>query len=143
MAGLYLGSSLIGRTFPAADTLGEWGDRSFRATLVGVPTLLILQRGLGGSRPNDINGTSDWSFWNDDNGASGHAFIGAIPFLSAAQMTDNQFLKASLICASTAVAWSRVNDNDHFLSQSIIGWMIAFTAVNAVEKTNDLSLIHI
>ena len=41
----------------------------------------------GASRPADGQG-SHWHMFNDNNGVSGHAFIGAIPFLAAAEMVE-------------------------------------------------------
>ena len=80
MVGAYLTASALGR-LPIADTrLAIWGDRSFRSMLVGVPPLLFLQKALGSSRPNDVPAFSDWRFWEDENGASGHTFVGAVPF---------------------------------------------------------------
>jgi hypothetical protein len=70
-----------------------WGERSLRATLVGAPLMLFLQRALGASRPDEDPTDSRWSFWADDNGVSGHAFMGAIPFLTAAKMADDPWTK--------------------------------------------------
>ena len=72
-----------------AMNLGEWGDRSLRGVLLGTPPLLITQRLLGGSRPGENREASEWQPFEDNNAVSGHAFMGAIPFLTAMQMTDD------------------------------------------------------
>jgi hypothetical protein len=71
--------------------------------------------------------------FNDNNGVSGHSFIGAVPFLALAKMNgDNTVLKYVAYAASAAAAWSRVNDNGHYLSQAALGWYMAWESVDAV-----------
>ena len=115
--------------------VGEWGGRSLCAVLVGAPPMLLLQKALGGSRPKERHSTSQWSFWQDDNGVSGHSFMGAVPFITAAKMTDNEFAKAALYAGSIALPWSRVNDNAHYISQAALGWWIAYLAASAIDDT--------
>ena len=62
--------------------------------------MLIMQSTTGTSRPGEMDAKPAWKPLNDMNGVSGHAFIGAIPFLSAAQMTDNRLARATLYLAS-------------------------------------------
>ncbi len=116
-------------------TVGEFGLRSSRALLVGSPPLLALQNGLGASRPGETARGSDWKPFDDDNSASGHAFIGAVPFITAAQMTENPWLRGGLYFCSTWAAWSRVNDDDHYLSQAMLGWWLAYLSCTAVSRT--------
>ena len=136
MMGLYVTSSIGGRLIGEDTRLAFWGDRSIRSMLVGVPPLLLLQKAIGSSRPNDMPPSSSWDFWADDNGASGHAFVGAVPFLVAAQLTENPRQKAILVWASTWTGWSRINDNDHYLSQVIVGWWLAYAATQSVERSD-------
>lgn len=138
MVGLYLGASVTGRWLDVDPRFANWGDRSLRSMFVGVPPLLFLQKALGSSRPNDIPPTSDWDFWADDNGASGHTFVGAVPFLVAAQMAERPRAKATWLALSTVTGWSRINDNDHYLSQVIVGWWLAYAATNAVERSGQI-----
>ncbi len=136
MMSLYLAASLIGRTGYASPRAQEWGERSFRSMLVGVPPLLLGQKLIGSSRPGET-GSSDWSFWNDSNGVSGHAFVGAVPFLIAGQLSDSTAAKMFWTIASTLPAWSRVNDNNHYLSQAILGWWLAQTVTRGmIPQTN-------
>ncbi len=113
--------------------IGEWGQRCLRATLVGVPPLLILQRGLGASRPDEND--SHWRPFNDSNGVSGHNFMGAVPFIVAAKMTDKPYLKYPLYMASTLCGLSRINDDKHYFSQIVLGWWLAYLAADSVFKT--------
>ena len=112
--------------------VGNWGLNSVRSYIVGAPIVWVMQYVTGGSRPNDKNPTSKWRPFNDNNGVSGHAFVGAVPFLVLAKMNDNKFIKYSAYLASTLTAWSRVNDDSHYLSQAILGWYIAHEAVSSV-----------
>ena len=117
--------------------LGEWASRSSRAILVGFPPLLFGQLAVGASRPGENPWGSQWRPFNDDNGISGHTFLGAIPFITAAQMTDRFWLKSLFYFGSTLPAWSRVNDNSHYLSQVILGWYLAYLSCRAVTRTEN------
>ena len=114
---------------------GEWGRRSIRAFAVGAPPLLLVQAATGASRPGETTAESDWVPFYDTNGASGHAFMGAIPFLVAADMTESRFWSSLWYSGSIMCAVSRVNDDDHYLSQVILGWCLAEIAAEAVNLT--------
>ena len=117
------------------DAVGEWGQRSLRTVLVGAPPMLAMQYIIGASRPGETSASSHWKPFDDNNGVSGHAFIGAVPFISAAKMTDDSLWKAGLYFASALPAISRINDDAHYSSQVILGWWMAYLAANAVDGT--------
>lgn len=127
-----------------ADTpVSRWGSDATRAYVVGAPVLLLTQRLTGGSRPQErqLNGeakniSSQWQPIKDANGVSGHAFIGAVPFLTVANQYQEPWIKYPAYVASTATAWSRVNDDAHYLSQAVLGWYLAYVSTNAVKQTN-------
>jgi hypothetical protein len=130
--------------FEPESDIGVWGVYASRAYLTAAPTLLLMQRVTGGSRPGEENYGSDWNPFIDDNGVSGHAFIGAVPFLTLAHMyEDNQAVKYLAYGASFLTAWSRVNDNAHYTSQAALGWYLAYESVDAVfdsTKKSDYSI---
>lgn len=136
---VYAGSALLGNQMIPdtrfGATLGEWGERSFRSVLVGFPPLVVAQHVLGASRPNETHEGSEWQFLQDNNGVSGHSFMGAIPFLTAANMTRNRFARAFLIGASTVPALSRITENGHFPSQALLGWTLAVISTQSVERS--------
>jgi len=132
-AGLWMLGSLMDDR-PAMSTLGEFGGRVTRGYLVGGPPVLLMQYALGASRPSQDEG-SQWNPFHRTHGVSGHAFISAVPFITAAQMTDNYYLKGVFLAGSTVTAWSRVNDDAHYLSQVVLGWWMAYMACNAVNET--------
>ena len=132
----YFAMSAGGHLFPDNAMLapiGEFGDRSLRAMIIGAPTVGILQVGLGGQRP--VADDSRWHPFQYSHGVSGHAFVGAIPFLTAASMTDSRPLRALLIAGSFWTGWSRIHTDDHYFSQVMIGWSIAYLATQAVNQT--------
>lgn len=119
------------------DTIGEWGERSLRAMLVGAPSVLALQRLTGAGRPDDPSNThtSEWQPFDYSNGVSGHAFVGAIPFLTVAALQDDPWIDGLSYVASTAVAAARLQGSRHYFSQVVLGWWIAFLATEAVADS--------
>jgi hypothetical protein len=95
---IFAGSYAIGKLFPdskRAKTIGTWGERSGRAFLVGAPPLIGLQELTGGSRPGETALGSQWHPLQDNNGVSGHSFMGALPFITAAKMSESPWSKAT------------------------------------------------
>lgn len=118
--------------------LGEWGNRTFRALIVGAPAVLSAQVLTGGSRPSDNrNYGPEWRPFKDNNGVSGHAFVGSIPFLTLADMhKDQPWIYYSALAASLATPLSRLNDNQHYLSHIALGWYFAKQATNTISSTS-------
>jgi hypothetical protein len=120
---------------PVAGWLQEWSGRSLRAMTVGAVPLLTLQYAIGSSRPGESSAGSRWTPFQDNNGVSGHAFVGAIPFWTAAQMTDSIPLQAGLYAMGTLPGISRIHTDSHYTSQVIMGWWLAGVSVAAVNHT--------
>lgn len=113
-------------------TVGRWGKRAMRAYLLGTPVLWASQSLTGASRPEEHRG-SNWRPFQDVNGVSGHAYVGAVPFLVMAGMADkNRVLKTLFYAASTMTAFSRINDDAHYFSQAALGWYLAWEAADTV-----------
>ncbi|MFC1524339.1 hypothetical protein ACFL6N_06070 [Thermodesulfobacteriota bacterium] len=119
-----------------ASPIGEWGLKTTRSYLVGVPSMLLMQRVTGASRPDESSSGSEWNFSKDNNGVSGHAFMGAVPFMTVAGMNDNLMVKILSYGASMLCAWSRINDDDHYVSQAALGWFMALQASDSVFQTD-------
>ncbi len=62
---------------PSGQAIGTWGERSIRGFMVGAPPLIVLQQLTGGSRPDETQQGSHWQPLKDNNGISGHSFMGA------------------------------------------------------------------
>jgi hypothetical protein len=115
--------------------LFEWSNRSLRAIAVGFPPVIAMYGLLGASRPD--RNDSRWHPFNDIHGVSGHTFIGAVPFLTAASMTDNPWLKYPLFLGSFLTGWARFHEDRHYFSQVALGWWSAVLAVRSVNQTED------
>ena len=133
---IYLGAALLGGQLENAgekSKLREWGVGAFRALLLGAPQRTLLARATGSGRPTE--GDSHWRFFDDNNGVSGHAFYGAVPFITAANMADSRALKHSLYAASILPGLARINNDKHYLSQVVLGWSLAYMAGDTVART--------
>jgi len=129
-----------GELFPdnaLVETSGQWGERSIRGFVVGAPPLIIMQQLTGGSRPTETSDSSEWHPMRDNNGISGHAFMGSLPFITAAKMTDNRGYQLLFYAGSTIAPLSRVNDNAHYPSQVALGWWMAYLAASAIDATDN------
>ena len=51
-------------------------------------------------------------------------------------MSSNRLEKAAFYLLSTASALSRINKEDHYPSQAVLGWYMGYLACDAVMKTN-------
>jgi len=116
-------------------TIEEWAQKSLRATIVGGPALLFLAGATGADRPTE--GNSHWKPLNNFHGVSGHAYIGSIPFITAAKMSENPYQKAIFYGFSTFTGLSRINDDKHYFSQAALGWFLAYLSCDVVEKGSD------
>jgi len=120
-----------------SNPFSRWGRSNFEAMVVGLPVLWTMQRGLGANRPSSDDGNPRWRPLAADNSASGHTFISAVPWLTLAARSG--WLPVALLgrAASVATGWSRLNDRKHYPSQILLGWTVAFNAVNAVNAVTD------
>ena len=141
----YLALSTTGHLFPddvTCSTLGAFGDRSLRAMIVGAPTVAVLEMSLGANGPNAQD--SHWHpLRTPYDSVATPAFIGAIPFLTAASMTDCVPLQALLVVGSAAPSWAQIQRNDHYLSQALLGWSIGMLSVRAVNLTEAQATSHV
>jgi len=117
----------------------RWGRANFESMVVGLPTLWTLQRGLGANRPSSAVPSPRWHPLAADNAASGHAFIAAIPWLNLARRTDHAAVQGLARVASWVTGWSRLNDRKHYPSQVLLGWTIAWNAVEAAAAASPAS----
>ena len=130
----YIGSYGAG-TLLHNSTMVEWAKNSIRATVVGGPALVFLAAATGADRPTE--GDSHWNPFHNTHGISGHTFIGSIPFITAAKMSENPYEKAIFYGLSTLPGLSRINDDQHYFSQVAVAWYLAYLSCAVVEKGND------
>ncbi|HEX6927910.1 MAG TPA: phosphatase PAP2 family protein [Gammaproteobacteria bacterium] len=115
--------------------LATWAARSLRANILGGPQAWALTYMLGSHRP-DV-GHSGWNPWHDNDGVSGHSFYGAVPILTAARMLESPAWRYSLYAVSMLPAFARINDNQHYTSQAVMGWSLAWLATRTVAGPDD------
>ena len=130
---LYWATFAVGDAFLGSSPLTRWGRSAVEAMVVGLPALWTIQRVAGASRPTDPPGNSHWRPMADDNAASGHTFMAAIPWLIAARRAGGTPARLAAYAASLPTGWSRLNDRKHYLSQVLLGYTIAWNAVDAVD----------
>jgi len=116
-------------------TMEEWALKSVRATVVGAPALVFLAVATGGDRPTE--GDSHWQPFQNTHGVSGHTYFGAVPFITAAKMSENPYQKAIFYGLSTFTGLGRINDDEHYFSQVALGWYLAYLSCAVVEKGTD------
>lgn len=123
--------------------IGIWGEQTLRAYITAAPLMYSSQWLTGASRPGERENASHWRPLEDVNGVSGHAFVGAVPFLTIARMSSNPYLHYGAYAASTLTALSRINDNAHFPSQAFLGWYVAYETTQSVfEPTRNSGARH-
>ena len=111
----------------------RWGRSSFEAMCVGLPMLWTVQRVLGANRPSSKDGSPRWRPFRNANTASGHAFMAAIPCWTLALRLDPTWARGAVRGLGLLTGWSRLNDRKHYLSQVLLGWTIAWNAVDATR----------
>ena len=139
---VWVALALVDR-FVGRSPVGRFGRRCMQATAFGLPILWSTQRVLGGSRPTDDPESPRWAPFEDENAASGHTFIAAVPWIVWLRTSTTPWVKALAGVLSPATGWSRIHDRKHYLSQVVLGWVIAWQAVDGVvtppsrERTTD------
>lgn len=119
----------------------SWAGESLRAIFVGAPAGLFIQYAAGASRPEE--GGSGWKPLSGNNGLSGHSFIGAVPFITAAKMQEGIAMKSLFYGLSVLPGLSRINDEKHYLSQAALGWWLAYLSVRAIGHKDGQPAISI
>lgn len=119
----------------------SWAGDSLRAFIVGAPAGFLIQYGTGASRPEE--GGSGWKPFRGNNGLSGHAFTGAVPFITAAKRQGSPAMKSLLYGLSVLPGLSRINDEKHYLSQAALGWWLAYLSVSSIENTREIRSVRV
>lgn len=127
--------------------LYHWGYRSLRTLLIAGLQEPLYGWLIGNGRPCDGKHTSRWRFFNrgGKNGCSGHSFNGAIPFLTAAMMSDYLPAKIGFYILSTLPSLARIDTEAHYPSQVLLAWSMAYLAARSVhysEEARDECCFH-
>jgi len=108
-----------------------WAYRGLRASFLGGIQQVFLTHALGSGRPIRHE-DSKWQPFRYNNGVSGHAFYGAIPFITAAQMTDLDLPRFALYAFAFLPGLSRIDTQSHYFSQVLLGWTLALLSTHSV-----------
>lgn len=132
---LVLGNLLNFQQSPVGDTIFEWAYRSFRSMLLVSPQITFLRHILGGGRYGARHyKDSRWRFLKKGRAScSGHTFNGALPLLTASVMSEDPIFRYGFFALSFLPAISRINDDQHYLSQVMMGWVLAYLSVRTVD----------
>lgn len=136
---LYFLSMWLGEAYPDREGtvfIGQWGNHSLRALLLGAPQQAVFTALLGSSRPEKYH--PKWAPFDYARAVSGHAFYGALPLLNLAKTIENPYLKATAYVTSTLPAFARINNDKHYLSQAFLGWWLAFSATQIVWEADEV-----
>lgn len=109
----------------------HWAYRGLRTVLLAGVQQVILAPLLGSGRPSRMQ-DSKWTPFQHTKGVSGHALHGAIPFLTAAFMTDPPVIRTILFILSAMPGLARINFNAHYASQVLLGWSLAYLSARSV-----------
>jgi hypothetical protein len=115
--------------------LQEWSGRSMRGMAVGAVPVLALQYLIGSARPGETSNGSHWTPFQSSHGVSGNAWVCAVPFWTAAQMTDCAPLQVGFYAMGSLGGIARIHTDAHYLSQVVMGWWLAGLSVSAVNHT--------
>ncbi len=113
----------------------HWGYRSFRTAVLGGVQQALFTYALGSGRPIRHE-SSKWQPFKNNTGVSGHAFYGAVPFLTAALMTDPPMLRYALYFCSALPGIARIHYDHHYTSQVFLGWSIAALSALSVYQSD-------
>ena len=130
---LIWGVTALGDWLWKTSPVSRWGRANFEAMCVGLPMLWTVQRVLGANRPSSDDGSPRWRPFQHANAASGHAFIGAIPWWTLALRVQPVWARGAARVVGLLTGWSRLNDRKHYASQVLLGWTIAWNAVEATR----------
>lgn len=141
----YVSTILVGywqRDTIPGNLLYQWGYRSLRALLIVSPQEVLLSNQLRSGRPS--RGNSHWRIGKKikngkggKEGCSGHAFNGALPFLTMAFMTEEPLYRYGFFALSTLPGLCRINDDRHYFHQIFIGWTLSFLATRVVAIADE------
>lgn len=128
--GVMLAAGVIGRS-PA---LRRRGGRVLASVVAAGLTTGAVKKLVGRLRPADTNDPFLFKPFSDhDAFPSGHATMAFALATSLSEEIENRWATAVLYTFATGTAWSRMNDERHWLSDVLAGAAVGFTAAKIVE----------
>ncbi len=117
------------------DRLARAGGRMLGSVVLAAGVTQGTKRVLGRRRPLEGQGSRAFDLFAFDDASlpSGHATGAFALAASAAMELHNPWAGAALYVAATGTAWSRLNDDQHWLSDVVLGSAIGITSAHLVE----------
>jgi membrane-associated phospholipid phosphatase len=116
------------------DGLTRAGARITTSLLVAGGTVTVLKAAIGRRRPLDTkNAFSFRPFSGNDALPSGHTSMAFALATSVSDELHSPVASVLLYTAATGTAWSRTNDNKHWLSDVVAGAAVGITSAKLVN----------
>jgi membrane-associated phospholipid phosphatase len=141
-AGLSLGLVGVGLV-TQEDGIRRAGLRVTTALVVSGVTVQVLKVVIGRSRPNAGRGAYDFHPFTSSQDSNGVSTSGSLPSghvaaaftvaTSLADDIDSPIADVLLYTAATGTAWSRMNDDRHWLSDTALGAILGITSAKLVN----------
>ena len=133
---ILLGGTLAGRALGSKVLEGvSW--RAFESVVIASGTTLILKSAIGRRRPN-VDPHTPFSFrpftFHGNSLPSGHTTIAFALATSLSSETKDHWTDALFYGAATLTAYSRVNDDKHWLSDLVFGAALGIVSARLVHR---------
>lgn len=116
--------------------------RAFEAIAVGAGAAMILKSAIGRRRP-DIAPNTAFSFrpfaFKGNSLPSGHTTIAFAVATSLASETKDHWSDVLFYSLGTLTAFARINDDKHWLSDTVLGAALGIAAARLVQRWNRTS----
>jgi membrane-associated phospholipid phosphatase len=114
--------------------LARTGGRAIASIGLAGVTTLALKKLTGRARPDSGIGAFHFKpFGSGDALPSGHTSVAFALATSLAEDIDRTWVTIALYTAATGTAFSRINDNQHWLSDTALGALVGFTSARLVR----------
>jgi membrane-associated phospholipid phosphatase len=139
----YIGPGLIGGVLTGI-VVGDSGvervsTRALESTAVSGVAALALKSAIGRRRP-DVAPNTAFSFrpfaFKGNSFPSGHTAIAFAVATSLASETKDHWSDALFYGAGTLTAFARINDDKHWLSDTVLGAAVGIVAARLVQRWN-------
>ena len=123
--------------------LARTGGRAVASVGLAGVTTLVLKKLTGRARPDSGIGAFHFKpFGSGDALPSGHTSVAFALASSLAEDVHSPWVRVALYTAATGTAFSRINDNRHWLSDTGLGALVGFTSARLVRGRWQVFGIH-
>ena len=115
--------------------MAKVGARAGASVALAIATELTIKLIVGRARPDSGLGAFHFDPFSVDANSmpSGHSAIAWSLMTSLAHEVESPWVRVGFYGLASATAWSRVNDNRHWLSDVVAGSLIGFTSAKLVH----------